>query len=54
MDTPKVFISYSWSSSGHCDCIRSYAERLVNDGVGNFGNSGGILGTNCAAPGFKI
>lgn len=33
MDTPKVFISYSWSSSGHCDCIRLYAERLINDGV---------------------
>lgn len=33
MNTPKVFISYSWSSAGHCDCIRSYAERLVNDGV---------------------
>lgn len=33
MKTPKVFISYSWSSAGHCDAIRSYAERLVNDGV---------------------
>lgn len=33
MNTPKVFISYSWSSAGHCDCIRLYAERLVNDGV---------------------
>lgn len=30
---PKAFISYSWSSPGHCDLIRSYAERLVNDGV---------------------
>jgi hypothetical protein len=29
----KAFISYSWSSPGHCDVIRSYAERLVNDGV---------------------
>ena len=30
---PKAFISYSWSSSQHCDLIRSYAERLRNDGV---------------------
>ena len=30
---PKAFISYSWSSPGHCDLVRSYAERLVNDGV---------------------
>ncbi len=33
MKNPKVFISYSWSSKSHCDCIRSYAERLINDGV---------------------
>lgn len=31
--TPKVFISYSWSSSTHCDLIRGYADRLINDGV---------------------
>jgi len=31
--SPKAFISYSRSSPGHCDLIRSYAERLVNDGV---------------------
>ncbi len=30
---PKAFISYSWSSPGHCDLVRYYAERLVNDGV---------------------
>ena len=30
---PKAFISYSWSTPGHCDRIRSYAERLVSDGV---------------------
>ena len=30
---PKAFISYSWSSPGHCDLIRSYAERLVSDRV---------------------
>ena len=33
MQTPRAFISYSWSSPGHCDLIRSYAERLVSDGV---------------------
>jgi hypothetical protein len=33
MNNPKAFISYSWSSPGHCDRIRSYAERLVNEGV---------------------
>lgn len=31
--SPKVFISYSWSSQEHRDLIRAYAERLVNDGV---------------------
>lgn len=30
---PKVFISYSWSSPGHCDLVRGYAERLISDGV---------------------
>jgi hypothetical protein len=30
---PKAFISYSWSSPGHFDLVRSYAERLVSDGV---------------------
>ena len=29
----KVFISYSWTSPGHCDLIRSYAERLRGDGI---------------------
>lgn len=33
MSTPKAFISYSWSSPDHRDRIRSYAERLVHDGV---------------------
>jgi len=32
-EKPKVFISYCWSTSGHCERIRLYAERLVNDGV---------------------
>ncbi|MHC4445649.1 MAG: SEFIR domain-containing protein [Planctomycetota bacterium] len=31
--SPKAFISYSWSSPGHCDVVRTWAERLVNDGV---------------------
>lgn len=30
---PKAFISYSWTTAGHRDRIRSYAERLINDGV---------------------
>src|SRR2546430_14375272 len=30
---PKAFISYSWTSQSHQDLIRSYAERLVGDGV---------------------
>jgi len=30
---PKAFISYSWSTPGHRNRIRSYAERLVSDGV---------------------
>jgi hypothetical protein len=31
--SPKAFISYSWTSPGHCDLIRSYAERLRSDGI---------------------
>jgi hypothetical protein len=30
---PKAFISYSWTSLAHRDQIRSYAERLREDGV---------------------
>jgi hypothetical protein len=30
---PKVFISYSWTSPGHQDQVRQWAERLLNDGV---------------------
>jgi len=33
MTTPKAFISYSWSSQSHRDLIRSYSERLIQDGV---------------------
>ena len=31
--TPKVFISYSWSSQAHQERVREWAERLVGDGV---------------------
>ncbi|HUT86124.1 MAG TPA: SEFIR domain-containing protein [Elusimicrobiales bacterium] len=31
--SPKVFISYSWTSEAHRDHIRLYAERLRGDGV---------------------
>src|SRR5262252_1284175 len=30
---PKVFISYSWTSPGHQERVRLWAERLVQDGV---------------------
>lgn len=30
---PRVFISYSWTSPGHQDRIRQWAEQLVRDGV---------------------
>ena len=31
--SPRAFISYSWSSPGHQDRIRQWAEQLVSDGV---------------------
>jgi TIR domain len=31
--TPKVFISYSWTNDGHVDWVVRLAERLVSDGV---------------------
>ena len=31
--TPKIFISYSWSSKNHEDKVINFAERLVSDGV---------------------
>jgi len=31
--TPKVFISYSWSSEEHQSRIKSWAEQLIADGV---------------------
>lgn len=31
--TPKVFISYSWSSPKHQGLVRSWAEQLASDGV---------------------
>lgn len=33
MDTPKVFISYSWDSDAHKDWVRQLADRLVTNGV---------------------
>ena len=30
---PKAFISYSWTSPGHQERVRSWADRLMNDGV---------------------
>ena len=32
-ETPKIFISYSWSSPNHEDWVINLAERLVRDGV---------------------
>jgi len=31
--TPKVFISYSWSSPGHQSLVKQWAEQLIADGV---------------------
>lgn len=31
--TPRVFISYSWTSPGHRDQIRNWAEQLVAEGI---------------------
>jgi len=31
--TPKVFISYSWSSPGHQSLVKRWAEQLVSEGV---------------------
>lgn len=33
MDTPKVFISYSWSTPEHQDWVINLAEKLSSDGV---------------------
>jgi hypothetical protein len=30
---PKVLVSYSWSSPGHQETVRLWAERLISDGV---------------------
>ena len=32
-ESPKVFISYSWSSHGHQALVERWAEQLVSDGV---------------------
>ncbi|QOV91830.1 SEFIR domain-containing protein [Humisphaera borealis] len=31
--TPKVFLSYSWSSPGHQATVKEWADRLIADGV---------------------
>lgn len=31
--TPKVFISYSWSSPAHQERVKTIADRLLSDGV---------------------
>lgn len=31
--TPKVFVSYSWSSASHQELVRSWADRLLAEGV---------------------
>ncbi len=33
MITPKVFISYSWTSESHRELVRDWADRLLADGV---------------------
>ena len=30
---PKVFISYSWSSTHHQEMVKYWADRLIQDGV---------------------
>lgn len=32
-EIPKIFISYSWTTPKHEDCVINLAERLVSDGV---------------------
>ncbi|HXU28070.1 MAG TPA: toll/interleukin-1 receptor domain-containing protein [Bacteroidia bacterium] len=32
-ETPKIFISYSWTTPTHEDWVINLAERLVSDGV---------------------
>ena len=32
-ETPKIFISYSWTNPEHEDWVINLAERLVSDGV---------------------
>jgi hypothetical protein len=33
LPSPKAFISYSWSSPGHQEQVRLWAERLLSDGI---------------------
>lgn len=30
---PKAFISYSWTSESHREIVRSWADRLISDGI---------------------
>lgn len=32
-ETPKIFISYSWTTPKHEDWVINLAERLVSDGI---------------------
>src|SRR4051794_25682809 len=32
-ETPKIFISYSWTSPGHPALVKQWADRLIADGV---------------------
>lgn len=33
VNRPRAFISYSWTSEAHKELVRSWADRLLNDGV---------------------
>jgi len=33
LDKPKVFLSYSWSSTQHKDKVKEWADRLISDGI---------------------
>lgn len=33
IDVPKLFISYSWSSSEHEEWVLELAENLIKDGI---------------------
>ncbi|NPC53487.1 hypothetical protein D7X99_38505 [Corallococcus sp. AB032C] len=33
MSTPKIFISYSWTSTAHTERVKALADRLIGDGI---------------------